>query len=54
MLMVTLNDIYVKTSMAPHAYKVVINHAHEISGWKILSRLLHVIDPNLGGMIDDI
>ena len=36
--------------MAPQAYKVVSTHAHEISGWTILSRLLHLHDPHLGGI----
>ena len=36
--------------MAPQAYKIVSTHAHEISGWTILSRLLHSRAPNLGGM----
>ena len=35
------NDTYVKPSMTPQEYKVVSTHAHEISGCKILSRLLH-------------
>ena len=36
--------------MALHAYKVVITHAHEISGWKILSRLFHSRAPHIVGM----
>ena len=36
--------------MAPQDYKVVNTHAHEISGWKILSRLLHSHAPHIGGM----
>ena len=39
--------------MAPQAYKIVSTHAHEISGWKILSRLLHPRAPHLGGMNGD-
>ena len=38
--------------MVPHYYKVVNTHAHEISGREILSRLLHVSAPNIGGMND--
>ena len=34
--------------MSPHAYKVVSTHAHEISGWKIISRPLHSRAPNIG------
>ena len=40
--------------MAPQAYKVVNTHAHEISGWEILSRLLHVRAPHIGGMTGDV
>ena len=40
--------------MAPQAYKVVSTHAHEISGWTILSRLLHSSSPHLGGMNGDV
>ena len=39
------NDNCVEYSMAPQTYKVVNTHAHEISGWKILSRLLHACAP---------
>ena len=35
------NGTCVKSSMAPQAYKVVSTHAHKISGWTILSKLLH-------------
>ena len=48
------NDTRVNFSMAPQAYKVVSTHAHEISGWKILSRLLHSRDPHIGGMKGDV
>ena len=48
------NDTCVKSSMAPQAYKVVSTHAHEISGWTILSRLLHSRAPRLGGMNGDV
>ena len=40
--------------MEPQVYKVFNTHAHEISGWTILSRLIHVRDPNLGGMNVDV
>ena len=43
-------DTCVKSSMAPQACKIVSTHAHEISGWTILSRLLHSLAPHLGGM----
>ena len=39
--------------MAPQYYKVVNTHAHEISGWTILSRLLHARAPHLGVMNGD-
>ena len=47
-------DTCVKTSMAYQAYKVFNSHAHEISLWIILSRLLHERTPHLGGMNGDI
>ena len=40
--------------MEHQAYKVVNTHAHEISGWKILSRLLHTHAPHVGGMNGDV
>ena len=40
--------------MSPQAYKVVNTYAHEISGWTILSRLLHARAPNLGGTNGDV
>ena len=40
--------------MAPQAYKVFITHAHEISGWNILSRLIHSRAPHLGGTNGDV
>ena len=40
--------------MATQDYKVVNTHAHEISGWKILSRLLHARAPHLGGVNGDV
>ena len=48
------NDTYVKYSMSPQAYEVVNTHDHEISGWTILSRPLHLRVPNLGGMNGDV
>ena len=44
------NETCVKSSIAPQAYNVVSTHAHEISGWAILSRLVHLCDPNLVGI----
>ena len=40
--------------MKNQAYKVVSTHANEISGRKILSRLLHSRAPNLGGTNVDV
>ena len=40
--------------MAPQAYKVVSTHAHEISVWTILSRLLHPSAPYIGVMNGDV
>ena len=40
--------------MAPQAYKVVSTHAHEISVWTIISRLLHSRAPHLIGMNGDV
>ena len=48
------NYTCVKPSMAPQAYKVFSTHAHEISGWTILSRLLHSSAPHIGGMNGDV
>ena len=48
------NDTCVKSSVAPQAYKVISTHAHEISGWNILSRLIHSCAPHLGGMNGDV
>ena len=47
-------DTSVKPPMTPQAYEVVSTHAHDISGWTILSRLLHSLASHLGGMNDDI
>ena len=54
LLVAMTNDTCVKSSMEHQAYKVVSTHAHEISGWKILSRPLHSSAPNLGGMNIDV
>ena len=40
--------------MSPQAYKTVSTHTHEISGWKIISRLLHQRAPNIVGMNVDV
>ena len=48
------NDTCVKSSMESQSYKVVNIHSHEISRWKILSRLLHAYDPNNGGINGDV
>ena len=47
------NDACVKYSMEPQTYKFVNTHAHEVSGWKILSRLIHLCTPHLGWMSGD-
>ena len=47
------NETYVKSSIEPQAYKIVSTHAHEISGWKILSRLFHSRPSHIGGMNGD-
>ena len=44
----------IKSSMEPQAYKIVSTHAHEISGWTILSRIIHSRAPHLGGMNGDV
>ena len=36
--------------MTPQAYKFEITHAHEISGWNIISKLIHASAPNIGGI----
>ena len=40
--------------MESRSYKVVNTHANEISGWKILSILLHPCDPHIGEMNGDV
>ena len=54
LLVAMTNNTCVKYSMAPQAYKIVSTHYHEISGWTILSRLLHSRAPRLGGMNGDV
>ena len=54
LLVAMTNDNCVKYSMAPQSYKAVSTHAHEISVWTILSRLIHSSAPHLGGMNDDV
>ena len=44
------NYTCVKSSMTHQAYKVVSTNSHEISGWTILSGLLHTRSPHIGGM----
>ena len=54
-LLVALNnDTYLKSSIALQAYKVFNTHDHEISGWTIISILLHAHIPHLGGMNGDV
>ena len=40
--------------MAPQVYKVVSTNDNEISGWTILSRLIHSRAHHLGGMNGDV
>ena len=40
--------------MSPQAYKFFRTHAHEISGWTILYRLLCSRAPHLGGVNGDV
>ena len=53
-LVAMTNDTCIKSPMAPQAYKIVSTHAHEISGWTVLSRLLHSCAPHLGVMNGDV
>ena len=48
------NYTCVKFSMEPQAYKVFSDHAHEISRWTILSRLIHSRAPNPIGINCDV
>ena len=50
----TTNDTCIKYSISPHVYKVFSTYSHKISGWKILSRLLHSHAPHLGGVNGDV
>ena len=52
--MAITNSTSVKSSMAPQPYKVISTQANEISGWTILSRLLHSRATHFGGMNGDI
>ena len=54
LVVVLTNDTYVKSSMAPQAYKAVKTHGHEISIWRIISRPLHPHTPHLEGMNGDV
>ena len=40
--------------MEPQAYMFVRTHANEISGWKNLSRLIHMCAPHTGGINADV
>ena len=40
--------------MEPQAHKDVNAHAHEISGQKSISSIIHVCAPHLGGMNGDV
>ena len=53
LLVVLANDTRVKSFMEPLSYKFVNTHAHEISVWIILSRILHESAPRIGGMNGD-
>ena len=44
------DDTCVKFLLENQAYKVVTTFVNEISGYDILSRILHVWDPHIGGM----
>ena len=48
------NDTCVKLSMEPQAYNIFNTHAHETSGWKILSSLIHSRSPHIGGLNGDV
>ena len=52
-LIASTNGTYVKYFTVPQAYKVVTTHAHEIPGWKILSRRIHARTPHIGGINGD-
>ena len=40
--------------MAPHFYKFFTTHAHEISGFTIIYRLIHELSPHIEGINGDI
>ena len=46
-------DTCEKSSMTPQVYKVVSTHAHKISYWTILYRLIHSGAPQLEGINGD-
>ena len=48
------NKSCVKSSMAPYSYKFFSTHEHEISGWTILSRIIHLRSTNLGSINGDV
>ena len=48
------NVTCVEYSMAPQVYKYVNTHDHEISVWKLSSRLIHLSEPHLGGINGDV
>ena len=48
------NYTCIKYSISTQVYKVLNTHAHEISGFTILSRLIHQRTPNIGGMNGDV
>ena len=54
LLVAMTNDICVKSSMAPQAYKVFSTRSHDILGWNIISRFIHSHAPHLGGMNIDV
>ena len=53
LLVAMTNYTCVKSSMEPQVYKVVSTSYHEISGWTILSRILHSHAPHIEGMNGD-
>ena len=54
LLVAITNETCVKSSMEYQDYKVVSTHAHEISGWTILSIIIHSRDSHLGGTNGDV
>ena len=40
--------------MAPQAYKVIATHDNEVSGWKIISRIIHASVPHVVQINDDV